>query len=139
MNAADLIAKARPLIEPLTGHTEGEWCADLSETYSVRERDGARIASCSHLNKLGRRSNDEAAANCRLSAAAPVMRDTIEALLDDRDALMQRLEALMSFSRPFADALDIECDFMTPPAPFEDGFDVRARARAALQADEVAQ
>lgn len=57
----------------------------------------------------------------------------------DEDALMQRLEALMSFARPFADALDIECDFMTPPAPFEDGFDVRARARAALQADEAAE
>ncbi len=44
------------------------------------------------------------------------------------------LEALVSFARPFADALDIECDFMTPPAPFEDGFDVRRRARAALAA-----
>lgn len=65
--------------------------------------------------------------------------DAIRALLDDRDALTQRLEALMSFSRPFADALDIECDFMTPPAPFEDGFDVRARARAVMLADEVAQ
>ena len=42
--------------------------------------------------------------------------------------------ALVSFARPFADALDIECDFMTPPAPFEDGFDVRRRARAALAA-----
>lgn len=44
------------------------------------------------------------------------------------------VEALVSFARPFADALDIECDFMTPPAPFEDGFDVRHRARAALAA-----
>lgn len=44
------------------------------------------------------------------------------------------VEALVSFARPFADALDIECDFMTPPAPFEDGFDVRRRARAALAA-----
>lgn len=44
-------------------------------------------------------------------------------------------ESLVSFARPFADALDIECDFMTPPAPFEDGFDVRARARAALRGD----
>lgn len=43
-------------------------------------------------------------------------------------------DALVSFARPFADALDIECDFMTPPAPFEDGFDVRDRARAALVA-----
>lgn len=44
------------------------------------------------------------------------------------------LEALVSFARPFADALDIECDFMTPPAPFEDSFDVRRGARAALAA-----
>lgn len=41
-------------------------------------------------------------------------------------------EALVSFARPFADALDVECDFMMPPAPFENGFDVRARARTAL-------
>lgn len=46
----------------------------------------------------------------------------------------ERVEALVAFARPFADALDIECDFMTPPAPFEDGFDVRDRARAALAA-----
>lgn len=49
-----------------------------------------------------------------------------------REALT--MEALVSFARPFADALDIECDFMTPPAPFEDGFDARDRARAALAA-----
>ena len=94
VTAADLVAGARALIEPLTGHTDGEWCADLDETYSVRERDGARIASLSHLNKLGRRTRDEAAANCRIATAAPVMRDTIAALLDDRDALTQRIEAL---------------------------------------------
>ena len=46
----------------------------------------------------------------------------------------ERMEALVAFARPFADALEIECDFMTPPAPFEDGFDVRSRARAALAA-----
>ena len=45
-----------------------------------------------------------------------------------------RVDELMAFARPFADALDIECDFMTPPAPFEDGFDARARARAAIAA-----
>lgn len=94
MSAADLVAGARALIEPLNGRN--------------------------------------------LFEAAPVMRDTIEAQADHIDAQARRIEALMSFSRPFADALDIECDFMTPPAPFEDGFDVRARARAALQADEVA-
>lgn len=44
------------------------------------------------------------------------------------------VDALVSFARQFANALDIECDFMTPPAPFEDGFDVRRRARAALAA-----
>ena len=95
MTAADLVAGARALIEPLNGRN--------------------------------------------LFEAAPVMRDTIAALLDDRDAQTQRIEALMSFSRTFADALDIECDFMTPPAPFEDGFDVRARARAAMLADEDAE
>ena len=46
----------------------------------------------------------------------------------------ERVARLESIVRPFADALDIECDFMTPPAPFEDGFDVRRRARAALAA-----
>lgn len=46
-------------------------------------------------------------------------------------------EALASFARHFAEALDVECDFMTPPAPIEDGFEARRLARAALRSTEA--
>lgn len=149
MTAADLVAGARALIKPLTGHTPGEW--EMSVTHPTNAcanvwcgyTDVATLYSGE--GDVPQPADDEPwgpqpirDANARLTAAAPVMRDTVAALADLADAQARRIEALMSFSRPFADALDIECDFMTPPAPFEDGFDVRARARAALQADEVA-
>ena len=150
MTAADLVAGARALIKPLTGHTPGEW--EMSVTHPTNAcanvwcgyTDVATLYSGE--GDVPQPADDEPwgpqpirDANARLTAAAPALRDTVAALADLADALTQRIEALMSFSRPFADALDIECDFMTPPAPFEDGFDVRARARAVILADEVAQ
>ena len=157
MTAADLVAGARALIEPLTGLHDAATPGDLS-TAEIKEADWFECPHCSGVAEVQAEqfiNYDGVAANVLFSGIGtefganrdwylaicrdwPKVRDTIEALLDDRCALMQRIEALMSFARPFADALDIECDFMTPPAPFEDGFDVRARARAALQADEAA-
>lgn len=50
------------------------------------------------------------------------------------EAAERAVEALVLFAQPFADALDVEADFMTPPAPLDDGFEVRKLARAALAA-----
>ena len=96
MTAADLVAGARALIEPLNGRN--------------------------------------------LFEAAPVMRDTIAALLDDRDALTQRIEALEAALTACADDLEgcihdgydgvwSEADIQSEVAPY----------RAALQADEAAK
>lgn len=108
MNAADLIAGARALIEPLNGRNIFE--------------------------------------------AAPVMRDTIAALLDDRDALTQRIEALEAALRdllPLADDGAAQPGHAGSCGPWEScdslcmdaAHDARAlsAARAALQADEAAQ
>lgn len=69
-----------------------------------------------------------------IEAAKSAAQADYEARVSSSLAATVGVEALVSFARPFADALDIECDFMTPPAPFEDGFDARTRARAALSA-----
>ena len=108
MTAADLVAGARALIEPLNGRN--------------------------------------------LFEAAPVMRDTIAALLDDRDALTQRIEALEAALRyllPLADEGAAQPGHAGSCGPWEScdslcmdaAHDARAlsAARAALQADEGAQ
>ena len=100
MTAADLVAGARALIEPLNGRN--------------------------------------------LFEAAPVMRDTIEALLDDRDALTQRIEALEGALRIAEAALADIGDAEREPWDDVPWLEKRAAkalpaARAALQADEVAQ
>lgn len=87
MSGAGKIAEARGLIAPLTGHTPGPWVADLGETYTVRDRDNARLAGCSHLTNFGRRPNDEVAATCRTMAASPALRETVAALADHAEAL----------------------------------------------------
>lgn len=94
MSAAEKIAAARALIEPLTGRTPGPWVADLGETYTVRDRENARLAGCSHLTNFGRRPNDEVAATCRTMAAAPALRDTVAALADLADAQAQEIARL---------------------------------------------
>lgn len=176
MTAADKIAEARALIEPLMDFTPSPWglvsLSGYGSPFSIRmayHSDNPN-APKTHYGVQSVRTREDA----RLIAASPALRDTVADLADlaevqaqrveewrqdyralegahrvmreanarliaERDAQARRIEALMSFSRPFADALDIECDFMTPPAPFEDGFDVRARARAAMLANEDAE
>lgn len=115
VTAADLIAGARALIEPLNGRN--------------------------------------------LFEAAPVMRDTIAALLDDRDALTQQIEALEqrieALEAALRDLLPLADEGAAQPGhagscgPWEScdslcmdaAHDARAlsAARAALRADEVAQ
>lgn len=109
MTAADLVAGARALIEPLNGRN--------------------------------------------LFEAAPVMRDTIAALLDDRDALMQRIEVLVNERSKMLAALGdrngslcaaqmalTEClgiiEALTDKGSFRGA---KNRAHTALQADEAAQ
>ena len=104
VTAADLVAGARALIEPLTGHTPGPWQRDC---WDVLGNGGGTGHVCEVSTPNGDDdhywTSGEADANTRLIAAAPVMRDTIAALLDDRDALTQRIEALEAALRFYID------------------------------------
>ena len=99
MTTADLVAGARALIEPLPGHTP-PWQVD-----GARHSGDLKIGKDARLHFVGPDGDNVAAvfydmatgrgySDARLIAASPVMRDTIAALLDDRDALTQRIEAL---------------------------------------------
>ena len=92
MNAADLIAGARALIEPLNGRN--------------------------------------------LFEAAPVMRDTIAALLDDRDAQTQRIEALEAALRFY---IDPDNWLIGGPLDGDSPNYTGGPGRDAMQADEGAQ
>lgn len=92
MTAADLIAGARTLIEPLNGRN--------------------------------------------LFEAAPVMRDTIAALLDDRDALTQRIEALEAALRFY---IDPDNWLIGGPLDGDSPNYTGGPGRDALQADEATQ
>lgn len=105
MTSADLVAGARALIKPLTGHTPGEW--EMSVTHPTNACANVRCGYTDVATLYGGDSDvpqpadDEPwgpqpirDANARLTAAAPALRDTIAALLDDRDALTQRIEVL---------------------------------------------
>lgn len=94
MTAADLIAGARALIEPLTGYTPPPWAVrypvESHPDFACIEPAAGYLEGDHYLSVSGNCS----AATAATLAASPVMRDTIEALLDDRDALTQRIEAL---------------------------------------------
>ena len=88
MSAADKIAAARALIEPLTGHTPGPWQVDAPEDESVEI--AARIFAIAGLYETA----PEALPDARLIAAAPALRDTVAALADLADAQAQEIERL---------------------------------------------
>ena len=115
MTAADKIATARALIEPLTGHTPGPWDASGLTVYDTCMEG---VASC------------HAGADARLIAAAPALRDTVAALADLADAQAQEIaelrEALAGERERIASNLDTEAD-VTPCA--EDAAVVRSCAR----------
>ena len=105
MTAADLVAGARALIKPLTGHTPGEW--EMSVTHPTNAcanvwcgyTDVATLYSGE--GDVPQPADDEPwgpqpirDANARLTAAAPALRDTVAALADLADALTQRIEVL---------------------------------------------
>ena len=147
----DKIAEARALIEPLTGHTPGEW--EMSATHPANACANVR---CGYTDVATLYSGDSDVpqpadgepwgpqpirdANARLTAAAPALRDTVAALADLADALTQRIEALEAALAECADDLEgcihdgydgvwSEADIQSKVAPY----------RAALQADEAAQ
>lgn len=94
MSAAEKIAAARALIEPLTGHTPGPWQVDAPEDESVEI--AARIFAIAGLYETA----PEALPDARLIAAAPALRDTVAALADLADALAQenaRLKATLEW------------------------------------------
>ena len=113
MTAADLIAKARALIEPLTGLHDAATPGDLS-TAEIKEADWFECPHCSGVAEVQAEqfiNYDGVAANVLFSGIGtefganrdwymaicrdwPKVRDTIEALLDDRYALMQRIAEL---------------------------------------------
>ena len=89
MTAADKIAEARALIEPLTGHTPGPWEAFGGVGIGVTPVDPSEgdVASCCGFSS-GRDEREELD-NAALIAAAPALRDTVAALTDLADAQAQ--------------------------------------------------
>jgi hypothetical protein len=68
---------------PIT-HTPAPWKAHFEEAYYVTGPDLGRVAMMMHLKGPhgmgGRRSGDEAAANCRLISSAPALLAALKAL-----------------------------------------------------------
>ena len=108
---ADKIAAARALIEPLTGFTPGPWgccmgdvCANGSDGDDVVLAGvGCSYGARSHQYTLLRKKSPQHAANGKIMAAAPALRDTVAALADLADAQAQliarqaqRIEAMES-------------------------------------------
>lgn len=96
MTAADKIAAARALIEPLTGHTPGKW-----RNGDVRFGGRSQLVLHSQGNgyvcevKTPVRDNEHdysvLEANVSLIAAAPALRDTVAELTDLADAQAQEV------------------------------------------------
>ena len=126
VTAADLIAGARAMIERvpvLYLDAEGDLC---------RAGDGNNLVACPAVD-------DEAPwhlLNPDVWAAIPVMRDTIAALLDDRDVLTQRIEALEAALRFY---IDPDNWLIGGPLDGDSPNYTGGPGRAALQADEGAQ
>ena len=103
MTAADLVAGARALIEPLTGHTPGEW--EMSVTHPTNACANVRCGYTDVATLYGGDSDvpqpadDEPwgpqpirDANARLTAASPALRDTVADLADLAEVQAQRVE-----------------------------------------------
>lgn len=127
MSAADTIAEARALIEPLTGHTEAPWWTDGE--YSEDERGIAVIAARTDTGPLpGNPTRGMVAwasqllpenagiceADARLIAAAPALRDTVAALADLADAQAQEIARLKGELARYAIHEEYDCPGDTP-------------------------
>ena len=115
MTAAEKIAEARALIEPLTGHTPGAWEIDAPKDESVEI--GAGSFSIAGLYEAA----PDALPDARLIAAAPALRDTVAALADLADAQAQRIKTLEAALR-----LARECEGrFLPTDPPQDAWKAR--------------
>ena len=117
MSAADKIQAARALIEPLTGHTPGEWV--MSATHPTNACANVRCDYI-HIATLYGGDSDVPSpaegepwgpqpirdANARLTAAAPALRDTVAALADLADAQAQENARLRYVLEGVRDAID---------------------------------
>lgn len=118
MTAADKIAEARALIEPLTGHTPGPWfLANGNEVHDRGTRfgsQGERLGETPML--LAETYYPRADENARLCAAAPALRDTVAALADLAEALAQENAKL----REALKRIDSASKFFSQPGHSDD-------------------
>ena len=100
MTATDLVAGARALIKPLTGHTPGEWEMSVTHPTNACANVWCGYTDVATLyggdSDVPQPADDEPwgpqpirDANARLTAAAPALRDTVAALADLADAQAQ--------------------------------------------------
>lgn len=99
MTAADKIAEARALIEPLTGHTPGPWMQDGIAIAHPSEPNGYPLDICLmgeplHFAGDVRPMLQNHEANARILVAVPALRDTVAALADLADAQAQEIAKL---------------------------------------------
>lgn len=106
MTAADKIAEARALIEPLAGHTPGPWEVGIDDggnplsgrpgVFAPAELDCGIVHWDGFVQEYWRsaRGDNEIHANARLIAAAPDLRDTVAALADLAEAQAQEIAKL---------------------------------------------
>lgn len=151
MTAADLVAGARALIKPLTGHTPGEW--EMSATHPANACANVRCGYTDVATLYGGDSDVPQPAdgepwgpqpirdaNARLTAAAPALRDTVAALADLADAQARRIEALEAALAECADDLEgcihdgydgvwNEADIQSKVAPYRTVLKLDAAAR----------
>ena len=117
MTAADKIAAARALIEPLTGFTPGTWVASATHPQNACANvrcDYTDIATLyggdSDLPTPGEGEpwgpQPIRDANAKLTAAAPALRDTVAALADLADAQAQEIARLKATIRALDLALE---------------------------------
>ena len=96
MTAAEKIAEARALIEPLTGHTPGNW---------RKHGNGFQVMAVKTL--IASATLGPVEANTRLIAASPALRDTVAALADLADAQAQENASLRAALAGLANALEL--------------------------------
>lgn len=100
MSAADKIAEARALIEPLTGYSPGPWEVVTDLPAIAIAAGNHRVVQTPNQNNYRHFGRSEpwlgigSFSNAALIAAAPALRDTVAALADLADAQAQEIERL---------------------------------------------
>ena len=110
MTAADKIAEARALIEPLTGHTPGPWHFHGP----IKGRKMWCLELDSDTNFVADLWRPNVDANAALIAAAPDLRDTVATLADLADAQAQEIALLRDALKDIEKADFTACPFDSP-------------------------